>query len=65
MSKNNKGARRLEEAVKAHGPAYVAVELDCTVTTVYNLLEGSSPSLRVANAAKIAFKIPTEAWSGT
>ena len=66
MSKTNKGAKIIEAEVKKTSHVKVAAALDCSVPTIYNLIDGSRPSLTIANRAKEVFKIPTEAWeSGT
>lgn len=64
MSKLSVGAKRLKEILEKSKPAEVAVALDCTVTTVYNLVGGgdAKPSLHVANKAKESYRIPTESW---
>jgi DNA-binding XRE family transcriptional regulator len=64
MPKISEGAKKLRSVIdKGAKPAEVALALDCTVTTVYTIMSGEGkPSLHVANKAKEAFKIPTEAW---
>ncbi len=62
MSKLNQGARRLKVVLEKHKPAEVAVALDCTTTTVYNLLGGAAPSLPVALAAERVYKIAPKLW---
>lgn len=64
MSKQppTRGAKLLGEIMRDMTPAEVAVALDCSVTTLYNMRNGDKPSLHVANNAKRKFKIPTEAW---
>ncbi len=54
--------KRLAEEVKGSSHAAVAVALECTVTTIYNLLSGSRPSLKVALAAEDKYGIDPHSW---
>lgn len=64
MSKTTEGMKRLKALLdKGTRPAEIAVALDCSTTTLYNILSGEGkPSLHVANAALRSYKIPTTAW---
>jgi DNA-binding XRE family transcriptional regulator len=64
MPKITEGIKRLKAVLeKGAKPAEVAVALDCSTTTLYNILSGDGkPSLHVANAALRSYKIPTTAW---
>lgn len=52
----------LQDAITKASSVEVAGELNCSVTTLYKLINGSHPSLDVANLARDKFGIPTDAW---
>ncbi len=54
--------KRLAEEVENSSHAAVAVALKCTVTTVYNLLSGGRPSLKIALAAEDKYGIDPHSW---
>jgi DNA-binding XRE family transcriptional regulator len=63
-AKPTEGIKKLKAILKnGTKPAEIAVALDCSTTTLYNILSGDGkPSLHVANAALRVYKIPTTAW---
>jgi hypothetical protein len=62
MKRKTIGARRLREALEKQKIAQMAVNLDCSVTTICNLLSGGHPSLKIALAAQRLYGIEPDEW---
>ena len=58
----SEGTRKLVAIAKKVKREQIALDLNCTTTTVDNLLHGGRPSLLVALAAERAYKIPPRLW---
>lgn len=62
MKTPSAASKRLMVMAKKHGVDAMAEAMDCTRATIYNLMSGDTPSLRLAIKAEKHYKIPPRLW---